>query len=340
MTFAKHVAGIAMALCIAISTPGSGLAQEPNKKKEQTPGIESVLIRLQQDKDALEDFMSEQLSPQLQKISDSFASNVSKAEKLLERIKRDPKNERLKAEYEDVLSQAITQGVNFTKGFAALRDPSFDALDGVRETIVDAKAEFGRLSKENQRLVDNYDEQSAKARQQLAELADKFKAELASGRPLPPEVDEDVRLLQVDIDMAAANAKVLNMTVKNAQQAAIELDDQLGDLNDLRSDLNVAFRQAAGQQSLLGNVARYKRQRIQMTTMFGRLEQVRRQVASHKVNVGKIGHLVTRIVEADVNATSRGKTKVKKRPQKSNEILKAYLTKPKTTATRTMNKAK
>lgn len=320
---------VALSTVMAITSAGPAFAQEQPKEQEQQ-GIESVLIRLKQDKDAFEKFMSGTLSPQLQKISDSFASNVAKAESLLERIKKDRGNKRLKAEYEDVLSEAITQGVSFTKGFAELRDPSLKALDGVKDTIVDAKTEFGKLAKENQKLVDEYKKQSADAGRQLEELARKYQKELTAGLPLPPEVDEDVRLLQVDIDIAAANDKVLAMTVTDANNAVTELDEQLGDLGELRSDLNVAFRQAAGQQTLLGNVARFKKQRIQMAAMFGRLDQVRKQVAAHKVNVGKIGQLVTRIVESDLSATTTVSKGKKDRTQRSSDILKTYLAKPTT----------
>jgi len=293
-------------------------------------GISSVLVRLQEDKDEFERFMEQTLSPQLQRISDSFQKNVSEAELALERLKKDPKNERLRAEYEDGLSEAIAQAATFLKEFSHLETPTYKALDSVATTIEDAKDVFEKQAAESKKQSESFSKQVASARDRLSELAKRYQPYLEQKKPLPPDIDLDVRLLQVDLDTAMANEKVSRMAVRGANEAIDELQAQYLDLKQLRGDLKVAFRQGQGQHMLLGNLARVKQSRLQSQAIYQRLRAVRQVVTARKTDLGRIGHLVHKIVQSDLSASGGKKAREERAAdtQEGAEILKAYLAKP------------
>src|SRR5690606_21413638 len=97
---AKISSAILLAMCVATATLlDEAGGQPPLQVPSREPGIQSVLIKLEEDKDAFERYVAEQLSPQMSKIIITFEQNVARAGELLEQLRTDPNNKQLRAQY-------------------------------------------------------------------------------------------------------------------------------------------------------------------------------------------------------------------------------------------------
>ena len=107
--------------------------------------VTSVIEKLDADKESFEELFETVLSPAQAKVRDAFQETVRSLEKKLLAVRGDPTNARLKADYEEALSKALTDGAALLQEFSQLRDPAdrqslffhrradFDALHGFAE---------------------------------------------------------------------------------------------------------------------------------------------------------------------------------------------------------------
>lgn len=328
---------ISLVLCLIFTLTlwlGQAASQQPASQAPKRPvaakagpELSSVIVDLQKGKEDFEKYMGHTLEPQLTRIGDMFERNVDRAEKLLSELQKDPGNEQLHAQYEDCLSEGITEAVAYLGEFSQLEEPTFAALDGVSRTIAEAQMAFeadaamGRIQVvENQARV-------AALRGRLTELAGQYKDNIEQGKSLPAEVEMDIRMGDVDLQTAIAMAKIDQLAVAQAKQSLADLKAQLQDLAGLRGELQVAFRQGEGQQALLVKVADLKRKRLQAQAVGKRLLAVRRVISERKTDLKRLGDLVTRIVDRGINVGPAGekKTLAAAKAQPGLDILRAYL---------------
>jgi len=268
--------------------------------------LSSVIVDLQKGKDDFEKFMRETLEPQLLRIGQSFEQNVARAEDLLAQLQKDPGNAKLAAQYEDCLSQSIGEAVGFLGEFSRMEKPTVAAIEGVTKSIVDAQNAFQTDLVGGEKQVQENQARAEDIRKRLADLAQQYRPNIEQGKSLPPEVEQDIRLADTDLQTAVAMAKVDQMAVAQAKESLAELKAQMDDLARLRSELQIAFRQGDGQQALLVKVASLKKNRLQTQAVRKRLDAVRRVIAERKTNLNHLGDLVKRIVEKGLPDTTAG----------------------------------
>lgn len=306
---------------------GEAVAQLPAQTPAREAGIQSVLIKLEENQDAFERYVSEQLSPQMSKIISTFEQNVERAGKVLEQLRNDPQNKQLRAQYEDSLSSAIAQASAILDEFGHQQGPAFQAIDSMGKTLQDAGRAFEANIAAGTKEVAEFHRQGDAVRTNLAALAKRYEHELKTGQSLPDEVDLDSRLLQADLETAEANEKIAQMKTVDAQEAVKALEAQARDLKQLRGDLQVAFRQSQGQHMLLSNLAGMKQSRLQSQAVSARLEAMRKVVSTRKTDLGQIGKLVDQVVKRDLAQAGPSGSKAERKPtiQPSSDILRAYL---------------
>lgn len=324
----KTLSMLVLAVAVAMATwIGEAAAQQPPQKQVRETGIQSVLIKLEEDKDAFERYVSEQLSPQMSKIISTFEQNVDRAGKVLEKLRSDPQNKQLRAQYEDSLSSAIAQASAILDEFGHQEGSAFQAIDSMSKTLQEAGRAFEVNVAAGTKESAEFHRQADAVRGKLTALAQKYEKELKSGQTLPEDVDLDSRLLQTDLETAEANEKIAELKKIDAQEAVKALEAQGRDLKQLRGDLQVAFRQSQGQHMLLANLAGMKQSRLQSQAVSTRLEAMRKVVSTRKTDLGQIGKLVDQVVKRDLAQAGLGDSKTDRKPtiQPSSDILRSYL---------------
>jgi len=301
------------------ATGGAAVAES-----DQLP---SVILDLHKAKDEFDKHFSENLEPQMERMGQLFAANVARAEELLAKRQKDPGNVRLRAEYEDCISEGIRQGMTWLGNFAQLREPTFRALDGVGKSIGTAKQAMESDLAQSHKQVEANEGRAQTIRQRLKELAQQYKEYIKEGKPLPPEVEQDIRMAQTDRETAEAMAKIDQLQETQTREAIAELAAQQAELTRVRGDLQIAFQQADNHRVLLVKVANLKRIGLQTQAVRQRLEAVQRVVSKRETDLSNLNTLVKRIVDKDFAAGNAGA----KRPiataqtQAGLEILRGYL---------------
>ena len=260
------------------------------EKGDQLP---SVILDLHEAKNAFDKHMSQQLEPELERLGQLFAANVARAENLLARRQKDPKNERLRAEYEDCVSEGIRQGMTWLGNFGQLKEPTFKALDGVGKSIDTAKQAMGSTLAQSHQQVKANEDRAQAIRQRLKELAEEYKQYIREGKALPPEVEQDIRMAQTDRETAEAIAKIDQLQEVQAREAIADLEVQQAELARLRGDLQIAFKQADNHRMLLTRVADFKVTSLQTQAVRQRVEALQRVVSKRETDLSNLNKLVT-----------------------------------------------
>jgi hypothetical protein len=304
--------------------PGSMPGAAAMEEGDQLP---SVILDLHKAKSEFDKYFSEKLEPQMERMGQLFAANVSRAEELLAKRQKDPENTRLRAEYEDCISEGIRQGMTWLGNFGQLKEPTFKALDGVGKSIGTAKQTMeSNLAQSHKQFETNQDRAQA-IRQRLKELAQQYKQHIQEGKQLSPEVEQDIRMAQTDRETAEAMARIDQLQESQTREAMADLEAQQSELLRVRNDLQIAFRQADNHRRLLVKVATLKWTVLQAQAVRQRLEAVQQVVSKRETDLSNLNKLVKRIVDKDFAVGNSGA----KRPattaqtQAGIEILRGYL---------------
>lgn len=213
------------------------LAESPTQDPSQQASIQSALIKLEEDKDAFERYVSEQLSPQMSKIISTFEQNADRAGQLLAQLRNDPNNMRLRAQYEDALSSAIAQASAILDEFSHQQEPAFQAIDSMSKTLHDASRACDADVNSGNKVAGEFHQQADAVRSKLTALAKKYEHKIRAGQPLPDDVDLDSCLLQTDLETAQANEKISRTKTVNMQRldfllpvaAEVAIDEVIGE---------------------------------------------------------------------------------------------------------------
>ena len=289
--------------------------------------LSSVIVNLGQQKTEFEQFMGQTLEPQLERIGQMFDKNVAQAETLLDRLQKTPADKHLRAQYEQCLSQSISEATVYLSEFSKLDKPTFAAIDNVASTIGEAQKAFKADALVSKKEAQVNQERVDTIRRRLGEFAQRYKNEIQEGKALPPEIEAETRLADNDMQVAASMVKLDELQIAQAKEAFLELQSQTSDLQRLRTDLQIAFRQGEGQQALLSKLASLKKNRLQAQAVHQRLEAVQRVIVERKTNLTHLGDVVKRIVEKDL-AVGNGAGKTMQptvQNQPGVEILRQYL---------------
>jgi hypothetical protein len=284
------------ALVAVLLGPAVVLAQVPDASTANEGAISSVLVKLEQDKDAFAQFMEKSLTPRMQSIRKSFQENVRKADGLLRQLKETPESEDLAAEYEDVLSEALSQASTFMREFKEMEGPTFGALEQVTRSARAAKEALRAEAEGSEGRAVGYRRQGEDLREKLTEFAQRYQSLIEAGEALDPEVDSEIRILEADRAIALQNETIAQACARNGRQSTALLDEHLKVLGQVRGTLRVAFHQANGQTVLIANIAAAKKQQLLTQAMAKNLTAVGAVAAAKKADLEGIGALVDKLV--------------------------------------------
>ncbi len=319
------------------SSPSADV-REASSAGDQLP---SVIIDLHKAKDNFDKQMAINVEPELDRLGQILDKNVARAEDLLTKLQNEPANERLHAQYQDCVSEGLSQAMTYLGKFSQLSTPTFAALDGVEKSIGGAQKAFDADMTQSAKEAQANQQRADGLRRRLQELAKKYEDHIKQGKSLPPDVELEIRMADGDRQTAEAMAKVEQLQQTQAKEALADLQAQVDDLHRLRGDLKIAFQQADNHQALLVKVAHLKHIGLQAQAVRKRLDAVQQVVAQRNMDLRKLNNLVQRIVDKDF---AGGNPKAKKpiasaQTQPGIDILRAYL--PETTANKgTSNVAK
>ncbi len=154
--------------------------------------LPSVIVDLHRARNDFDKHFAENLEPQIERMSELFGATVTRAEELLAKRQKDPGNTRLEAEYEDCISDGLQQGMTWLGNFSKLKEPTFQALDGVGKSIGIAKQAMANDLAQSQSELKANQGRAEAIQQRLKALAQQYKEQIREGKPLPPEVEQDI----------------------------------------------------------------------------------------------------------------------------------------------------
>lgn len=319
MKFCLLTTSLLIMLC---DVPGAFAAEAAEPE-----AVTSVIEKLDADKESFEELFETVLSPAQAKVRDAFQETVRSLEKKLLAVRGDPSNPRLKAEYEEALSKALTDGAALLQEFSQLRDPAdrqcAQLLGSVAAAVTVCEEEIAA----SRRLKDEYRAGEQALTKQLSDLAEKYQSVLESDGELPEEVDFQIQLLQVDIDVQRQQAELTEVAVAEYEAALGSLSGQARDLRALRSELDVLFKKADGQTLLLKEVARLKSIRGNAGQLAGDMKRMNQSVARAREKLSSVNGLVSQLLRREFFAPDGKPVKsdaAAPRVLAGREILKRY----------------
>ncbi len=306
------------------------LQSRPALAADPEPGIASVIEKLQLERDEFQELVTEKLSPGQQQLRDAFQGTVKDLERKLLQIHGDPANARLKAEYEETLSNALAQGVHLLQEFSTLKGPAEKQLTSLTKALAETRQACETEITSSRERAKEYDATASQLETKLAALAKQYETVLtASTATLPEDLDFDIQVLQVDLDIARRNAQFCELAQADFAAALDDLRNQEGELRNLRGALQVMFRQSDGQTLLLKNVAMIKERRLAASRITGNLVKMRQMIGDTRTQFTQVQSLVDRLIKHDLQiqrpAGAAGGKIAQRGPQAGADILRSHL---------------
>ncbi len=300
-------------------------------RADDEDAISSVITKLEVQKDAFEKTLSEELSPQRQKIHETFANAVGSLDDLILQLRRNPKNAELRQKYEETLTGALNQAEGLLGDYAMLREPTRRKFTSLVATLSTASKACGQQVTAHKQVLARQQEQAGVIKTKLQNLAEQYRAQLTSGQAkLPREVDQQIRLFEIDLAMANQDAQFSELAIRDFETVQSEIENQTEELDDLRSSLEVTFVQAEGQKQLLGKIADLRSRRGQAQRLGMNIAQMQPLVTQATQQNDKVNDLIQKFMEFDFRPRPDGVRKPSAIAQRASEssgaaILKKYL---------------
>jgi hypothetical protein len=289
--------------------------------------LPSVILDLRRARSDFDTHFAEKLEPQIERMGEVFQATATRAEELLAKRQKDPTNARLQAEYEDCISEGLRQGMTWLGNFSQLKEPTFQALDGVGKSIgVAQQAMANDLAQSHTEFKANQGRAEA-IQQRLKALAQQYKEQIREGKPLPPEVEQDICGAQADREAAEAMTKIDELQEAKIREVVADLETQQAEWVRVKGELQTAFRQADNQRLLLGKMANLKRIGLQTQVVRQQLDVVQDLVKKQETRVRNLNAVVRQIMDKDFAAGNLGsKRPITAKPTQAGiEILRGYL---------------
>ena len=318
---------VALTTTAFFATTGASAQEAEKNSNRLTSGetIESILVDLGQSETDLLGALSSDLTPRMKEIRDNLKKSTEDAIEILKKLKQDPSNENLKAEYEDVLSKAFTQGYSSLETFVEAEPAVKEAIAGFKARLGDAIGKLKEVATTARKESQNFGSVASEVKEKLQKLAAQYEEEITNGRPIPPEIDKEVRFLQSDIETAMLNEKITTATVRVANNAVNILNGQSDNLNAVDAEVAVSFHNAKGQKISLQNLARLKQQDIKVGKLKTRIAEFCGQVGEAKGAGPGVGRLIDRLVATDYSVNQGEVKSGASGPQYGRDILKSFL---------------
>lgn len=330
-------------LLIAVSTAAAPTGR-PALAADPEPGIASVIEKLQVERDEFQELVSAKLSPGQQQLRESFQGTVKELEQKLLQIHGDPQNAKLKAEYEETLSNALAQGVHLLQEFSSLKGPAEKQLADLSKALAQTRDACEAEIAGSRERAEEYQTTATQLESKLTAMAQQYQEVLAKADGnLPDDLDFDIQILQVDLEIARRNAQFCELAQADFAAALEDLNTQTGELRDLKGALQLMFRQSDGQTLLLKNVATIKERRLAAARITGNLAKMRQMIGDTRTQFANVQSLVDRLIKHDlqIQRPQPGTSSVvaKRSPQAGADILRSYL-KTNSTSTTEVSRAK
>lgn len=213
------------------------------------------------------------LKPQKEKLRQEYAAAISELVDLAKKIAKDPQNRRLKADYEEKLSATIVNVNRQLKEWTDQAPTMNQALDRYSKAITETKDYRDvRLTKATEESA-MWGKSNSDIEDSLRAIAEKHRKEIGDGKPLPKDVEEDVRTLNIELDYAKFRYGLAQTEQKTIAQSIRTLDNHSNAVAETRKRLSQEMQRATNAQAALAAVAERHLSRIHSA----QLEQLLRE---------------------------------------------------------------
>jgi hypothetical protein len=287
--------------------------------------LSSVLVSLRQDEDAFTAFLKQNVAEQIERIPQLMRADLDKAKTVLEQLKKDPQSRELASQYEDHLSHAVAQAGTILQQFTDGKATTLAAFDRVTTTVTKAQVALDHESHKAAERQVSFEQKASESEKQLRDLARQAGPLLARGEKLPPQLDIEVRKLEVARRIAEGNAKILKTSCLNAGRNRRLLDQQSQLLARIRGDLDVAYEQAQGQLVQVALIADARKQGLMTRELTDQLKSVQEATDRSVQGLGQLNVIIGDLGTVDFEPAGDGKDVQESSSQESEKILKRYL---------------
>lgn len=259
----RRITTVAMAFLIGI--PATHLsAQEPAEKKTQ---YEVQVGELKLQEDAASQLLTSHFLNKKDELKEAFRKAIQDLDARMIELRRNPNSKELKAAYEEVLSQALTDVGEYLESLANEESNVMSTLSSLSRTYTETTVTARKTLNKLQQDTKIQKQQVAQADLAIEQLLDKFEPYLTSDEPLPRDVERDLRLLESD-RATLVTLQIVAAADEELVRRQLQLLETRGEeLLALQDNLELVFNQAHGDQIVLSRIAGYKARELSTTEM-------------------------------------------------------------------------
>ena len=290
-------------------------------------GITSVIQVIGESTESFEDVMEKKLGTNVGRHRDQLRNYIKLAEQDLTAISRDPKNEKLRLDYEDHLSRGLEAGNNMLNEMLSAKDDILKEVGRVRSSVKNARKVFDRAAKADAKERAEAKRRVEKIEKTLREFAAKHRDTIESGGELPAEVREPIRMLENELSVEKTIAGF--HVGANTKEVLAGLQDYEQQLDGMEEDMRVAFDKADKQKRLVGKIADLRRRGMYVGMLAKETESLRNTVKKYQGQIRDLDGWTDQLVKASSGSMPKlTKTTRIARSKATNKFLSQYLNEP------------
>jgi len=230
--------------------------------------------RLNTERIAAGELVANKLKPQQEKLRQEFSTAIAELRELLKKLSKDPKNRLLKSTYEEKLSSTIVNASRLLKEWTDQAPAANTALDGYAARLAEARATYqDQLNKATVEAAE-LAQTKADTEDRLRAIAEHHSELLKSGQPLPPELNDDVPSLQLELENAELRSTLAAANQRTFANSLKTIEKQAKTLGELRKSLELKFHRALQGQAALVAVAEARTAKINNEQLKQALEEL------------------------------------------------------------------
>jgi len=289
------------------------------------------LERLNAERAAAGELLVKKLQPQREKLRQEFDKAKVELVELMGKLRADPGNRVLKAAYEEKLSGTMVNANRLLKEWTDQAPDARTALAAYEARLTEARVQSTSKLNEVTLQAAEWVQSKTEAENRLQAIAEHYRELVESGKPLPPDVTDDVQSLEEELRQAKLRQAISASRQREYARKLRFLGQNEAGLAGLRKKLELSFLRATHAQTCLAEVAETRIANINNEQLADALAELIKLNTMHGTAEIDIGPMLPSdlLTESPVIDFAAGlETESDKGQEDARRILEKYLPKP------------
>jgi hypothetical protein len=256
----------------------------------------SIVVQLKRDNSRLKTVIHDGLRPKIAELRAILHTAKKESRQALQEWQQTHSNDAA-ARFEAEISKGLKRVGDGLEAVLSQETAVQAAVETLRVAAKDALKHYGSRVSKHLGDADDYRQKAAQVHDALSKLAERYRENIDSNTPLPPDIDTSVRKLNQQLRSLEFRRKLREDAAAALRSNLIRLEQYEVVLARVGGEYDVLFSAASGQLALIADVAEIRLDRLETSQLLADLASLGDDLEEMRLNFGEIAASLTSLSE-------------------------------------------